>query len=550
MLTTRTPHKLSIWLKLGCFALALMVSVPFLITRHFQPLPSFSSEWWAAVLGLAAFALVFSERQNVVTVPRMVFLPLLFIPVILLQWMTGRVYISSAAIIAIEYLLWASCLVCLGGHLKARVGLSRIVVALAWGLLIGGLAGACATVVQLLRLPMSPFVVFTPELGRPYGNLGQANHLAAQLWFAVIAAIYLSRSRRLSPLVFALSIVALMTAAAASQSRSPLIYAGLTALLVALNGQSLRLAVMLPLMQVSLALSVPHLAKAFTTGANTVATGASTFQRLSNVPVDVRSGLWADAWRMFLDHPWLGIGRGNYSRASVEYSAAKTSGIPLPAEHAHNLPLQLLAEFGLPTTLLALVMVGALLRWTLPLLRNKDRPDIFFTFAVLGILSAYSMLEYPLWYTYFLGICALLIGAIDPRVKPLVLENRKTLLAGVIVVGAVFLGPLRYEEQKMERALLWHYRGHSLSAAFSEAVATIEGISRKSLLAPYAELVLATAIVPNSAVAAQHWEVCRSVLKFAPTAPVLEKCAVSARFLGQSAVAEAMESQKKAAWGK
>ena len=44
------------WLGLAC--LAAMVSLPLLHPRHYNPIPSFWSEWWAFAFGLSAAALL------------------------------------------------------------------------------------------------------------------------------------------------------------------------------------------------------------------------------------------------------------------------------------------------------------------------------------------------------------------------------------------------------------------------------------------------------------------------------------------------------------
>ncbi len=52
---------------------------------------------------------------------------------------------------------------------------------------------------------------------------------------------------------------------------------------------------------------------------------------------------WGSAWRMFLDHPWTGVGIGAFGSAYPAYRAPTL----LNTRHAHGFPAALLAETGL-----------------------------------------------------------------------------------------------------------------------------------------------------------------------------------------------------------
>ena len=54
-----------------------------------------------------------------------------------------------------------------------------------------------------------------------------------------------------------------------------------------------------------------------------------------------RTGLWAAALQVIGEHPWLGVGPGNYRAAILE-----TGRDPIGHSNAHNLPLHLAAEIG------------------------------------------------------------------------------------------------------------------------------------------------------------------------------------------------------------
>jgi O-antigen ligase len=65
----------------------------------------------------------------------------------------------------------------------------------------------------------------------------------------------------------------------------------------------------------------------------------------ANFAVVERAAHWYAAWRMFSDHPWTGVGLGNYATAYERYALPRW---PDPLGHAHNYYLNIAAEAGLP----------------------------------------------------------------------------------------------------------------------------------------------------------------------------------------------------------
>lgn len=131
---------------------------------------------------------------------------------------------------------------------------------------------------------------------------------------------------------------------------------------------------------------------------------------------DVSSGrleIWRDALALVLRHPFAGVGWGNFSFA---WSLTEIPGRhPGQFDHAHNLPLQLAVEIGLPATLATL---GAL-SWALMgawrgLAKLTVADSLLGQTAgiMLATIGVHSLLEYPLWYSYFLLPSAFLLGTL------------------------------------------------------------------------------------------------------------------------------------------
>lgn len=78
-----------------------------------------------------------------------------------------------------------------------------------------------------------------------------------------------------------------------------------------------------------------------------------------NFAVVERMAHWQAGWYMFLDHPLLGVGAGNYPVAYEDYYLA---GWREPLGHAHNYYLNMAAETGLPGLAALLLLLGLAFR--------------------------------------------------------------------------------------------------------------------------------------------------------------------------------------------
>jgi O-antigen ligase len=106
-----------------------------------------------------------------------------------------------------------------------------------------------------------------------------------------------------------------------------------------------------------------------------------------NYAVVERLSHWQAALNMAREHPWLGIGFGNYEAA---YPAYRLINWHEPLGHAHNYYLNILAEVGIIGLLgygkVWLVIIG--LNW-----RTRQHPDIFSRLIAVGLLGAWTYLS-------------------------------------------------------------------------------------------------------------------------------------------------------------
>ena len=271
----------------------------------------------------------------------------------------------------------------------------------------GGLTALHGIYQFLFRVGPEGFVLFDRFM-RAYGTFEQPNPyggylgltLPVALGLAVVAGLGLgqwSRSWRWSTLAVTGVCAALMLVALAmSWSRGAWLGFGaaMVAMAVALVVKSGRGAVLTVTLVALLAYAllagglaqvppslvqrfsdfVPYLGVSDVRGAEITDANFAVLERVAH---------WQAAWQMWTDHPWLGVGIGNYEPVYPRYALSQW---PLPLGHAHNYYLNIAAEAGI-------VGLGAyLLLWSMALLqawravRRGSGWDLGIALGVFGVL--------------------------------------------------------------------------------------------------------------------------------------------------------------------
>lgn len=541
------------WLALAC--LAAMASVPFLIARHYNPIPSFWSEWWAFAFGLAAAALILIRPSawRPMAVPGVILIPFSLLAMALLQYALGRWQFIEPWLLYAAYLLWAVLMMLAAGSLATRRGLAALACALACGLLLGAFANTAAAALQYHGVGFSSGWVFIRLGPVPYSNLGQANHFNHELWLG-IASLYYLHLRGQCRLRFAVpALLILLFAATMSASKSILLYAvAFTALAGFLRWKQRDDAAARRWWRLSLPLLPAVLALQWLADALDIA-GDSTLplatQRLF-MQVDgfsIRWRLAQVAWDAFLQAPLLGNGIGSLPwQFFISNGKFPPGEGPAVAEHAHNAVLQLLAEFGIVPVAIIALLLG---RWLIGLLRQRWHIEQAWLACLLAVGAIHSLLEYPLWYSFFLGIAAMLLAVSDRTLFVIHNGMRGAVLSAlVIAAGMVPLASLRADYGTLENRVNNLVPVVSAASNWEATVRDLLDIQRDSLLAPYVLLSLAGAMEVDDKQLADKVEVCRQASRFAPTHRIVFKCAALMAIKGDSAEAATLMRQSLAAY--
>ena len=286
--------------------------------------------------------------------------------------------------------------------------------------------------------PLYSEIISYPATGRVFGNLRQPNHYATAVALGLAGLAWWTPRMRVS-LVWT-AVIGMSWALVVCGSRTGMVQAVVAAVLVLLAVRGAwrhprwAALVAVPLLYVAwwLALrAADHFGWISFLDAVT---------RQLDQPVNARALIWRNAWQVFEHLPWLGAGWGQLGWG-LQHTALHGALHPLPLDNidnAHDLILQLLAETGLigtvPFLAVALAWLWrALLRWV-RLGRSSpggQSPLPLTAWMGMAFLGLHSLVEYPLWYLYFLWAFAFLAGWMDgiPAPRP-VAENRKNAQAG------------------------------------------------------------------------------------------------------------------------
>jgi len=128
-------------------------------------------------------------------------------------------------------------------------------------------------------------------------------------------------------------------------------------------------------------------------------------------PGHSRLVLWRNVLELIAEHPWRGWGWGELRYAHYSHLYAGERFVEI-LDNAHNLPLHLAVELGVPATL---ALCGAWL-WMVVRARpwaERD-PARVMGWGLLGVIVLHSLLEYPLWYAPFQLVFGFCVGVVWP----------------------------------------------------------------------------------------------------------------------------------------
>ena len=420
-----------------------------------------------------------------------------------------------------------------------HVDLARLV-ASAW------LAAALASCVIALCQYFGWAHRFAPFMNVPadfeaYGNLRQRNQFAA-LGAIGMAALLWWVARGLAMRLAVPAGLLLAAGVAASASRTGAVQLAALLLLALLwRGPSFRrqfMVCVLGLAAYLVAVLALPLAQQSVVGAQ----NASVLQRLaSDLGCSSRKVLWSNIADLIAQRPWTGWGWGelDYAHYSHSYAGARFCDI---LDNAHNLPLHLAVELGVPV---ALILGAGLLAWVVVARPWRETDSTRqMAWSILLLLALHSAVEYPLWYGPFQIALGLSVGLTRRHPAAVRLKSWEPVVArGCALLLAASAAYATWDYHRVSQIYLApdargaDYQDDALAAA-----------QRSWLFRNQARFAELTITAPERSNAAQMYALAGDLLHYSPEPRVIERRIESALLLGNRDEAAAQAARYRAAF--
>ena len=500
----------------------LMWVLPFLYYHHAYPLTTFYQEWGAVLISLCAMPVLMGKRYwQRAEVPRIVLLPIGMILLLLLQYFLGKMPSFDQTLLYCMYFLWIWLLLMLGNCLREELGLPALATTLAVFLVIGAELNALSGIIQHYRWhTFLNSVVTTQVSSAVYGNIAQPNHFANYITLGLVSLGLLFATGRIRIWMAVLMAGPLMFVLVLSGSRGTWLY-----LLFMLGISYLwqrRERQYLPILKyciwlfagfvlMNFIVQMPWLAGV---SGNVTATHRMIADGGSG---DIRLYLWKESLLIFTHYPFFGAGFGQFAWQHFELlPELQNTRIVGLYNNAHNLLMQLAAETGLAGLTIVFATLGASVwqAWRAP--RSIYQ---WWGFCILAVLGIHSMLEYPLWYGYFLGIAAFTLGVMDSKTYRLELHGvGRVMIMMVLLLGTLLLLQLFQGYKQLEDAMMLRPDSSNYISKRNENLSNAYGYV---LIRPYAELFMSGLTVANSEKLADKLALNERVMRFVPVASVV-----------------------------
>jgi O-antigen ligase len=488
------------------------VAAPWLLPTHMIPWRAFHADWLMALVLLPGAFWAALRRREVFRVPLVAFGVLSVACIPLLQFAGGMMTFAGDAWVAAIYLFGLALAIVTGARFQ-QVAPGRLVDTLFAAFAVAGLVSVGIALWQWLRL--SPlrwadfdFILHYPGLGyRPFGNLGQSNHLATLLVWSLIAVWWAYLSGRVRGAVAIGAAAFLIVGITATQSRTAWLEMAVLLAGAALWHRPLKGRRCLPAL-IGLALLAVALAASWATINRVVDQEAAR-----SLSAEMSAGLRPSAWWLFVDaalqRPWFGWGWNQIALAQSSVALDHPS-LHYSFQNAHNVVLDLVVQNGLP---LGLLIALGLAAWILAKARRVDTAAACLLWLAVTVLGVHALLEFPQNYAYFLLPAGLMIGALEAMCpQGAVWPVNRWAIVGALALAAVSTAWVGIEYNIAERNLerLRFERAHVGPSRNSQAPDLV-------LLTQLREFLRALRLRPEAGMSEDQLELMRRVTRQYPS---------------------------------
>lgn len=430
------------------FLCSLFISAAWLLPNHYPPWTAFHADAWMAVSLVPLLVISVFLSNEPVDWPDLSLIALVIVGIAWIQFSIGILSFAQQIWMCTAYLMGFSLAVVVGYRWEkyqsgvlpeifffAFVVASFVSVWLQW-----------SNWLRILDNEVTDIWSMGLSGNRPYANLGQPNNLATLLLLGILGCTWAFNARYIRGSVALLATCFLLTGLALTQSRTGLLSATFL-LLTSWYWRHLWTKRHLHIFASALygfLLGLPTLLKWLH---STLFIG----EDVNLHRVVQQNELRLEAWKLFihaaLERPWFGFGLAEVEHAQLVI-AETLPGLGVTFGYTHNLFLDFVIWLGIPLGLLFSCYIFWWAWRASVAIKQAHHVIIFSAIAVVGI---HAMVEFPLYYAYFLLPIGFLVGALSFQIlKDSKISFSRWSFATFALSGIVLLGIIIHDYFKVE----------------------------------------------------------------------------------------------------
>lgn len=429
--------------------LATILILPQLNNVHYDPLPQFWAEMTVAWTSIALFILVVIFLKEI-SLPPIIFPLLIFALYLSIQQFFTKIdFIGLSYIASLEIFLCVLAAISINS-LQHEYGKVAITSTIAYAFLLGSILQSIIGFIQYTGTYHYFGNLIFYDGAHPttniFGHFGQRNHYCDYISIAIFGLIYLFNTKKIKLALFTPILVWLTFSITIAASRSVFIYFFIACIISGLfyffsNRSRIPRNIFITILATSIFLvafeyaypMLEHMLshhQQINSGIERITSDYSTTGVTGRRLVE-----WQKAWLVFKANPLFGYGLNEFSQQSVLLQhlfphVPENDGL---FTNCHNLVLQLLAETGLIGTFITLS--GIL--YSIYLLSKSGKIEDLVILCMFFTIFAHSMVEYPLWYIYFLVPFTMFLATTKSSLK--ISSNVAIICSGIPIVFIVYL---------------------------------------------------------------------------------------------------------------